>query len=106
MRKARNTLGSDPLAALLSDPPASPVSATPEAGGVGERATTRPRFTVRIAEELQERVRDAAYWERATVTAIVERALAAELERMEQARGEAYQPRTEELRPGRPVGGR
>ena len=56
-------------------------------------ATTakRPgRTMLAVSPEVAERVRDAAYHERDTVKAIVERALLAEVERMEFEHGEGF----------------
>lgn len=80
-------------------PPLAPSESKPAAGKAATEKITTP-FPV----ELIERARDAAYWERATLSGIIVQALADALDRMEQERGEAYKPRASELRGGRPVG--
>lgn len=106
----RDAMGIDPLAALIG----SHDSNTDNVNNVSNtniesntaietKSLDKPRFTVRISGELQDRVRNACYWERETVTAFVERAFAAELERMEKERGEEYPQRAGELKAGRPV---
>ena len=82
----------------VEQPPAPPVGKPVAAKPVTEKITTP--FPV----ELIERARDAAYWERVTLTSIIVQALTDALDKMEQGRGEAYQPRQSELRGGRPVG--
>lgn len=63
----------------------------------------REKFTTTLDPATVERVRNAAYWSRNPVAAIVERAILAELERMERANGEPFKPRAAELRQGRPL---
>jgi hypothetical protein len=62
------------------------------------------KITTPFPVELIERARDAAYWDRTTLTGIVVQALADALDRMEKGRGEPYPPREGELRGGRPFG--
>lgn len=60
------------------------------------RATTRKRqahTTVAVSHEVHQRARDAVYWQRESLSALVERAILAEIERMEAERGEIFPPR-------------
>lgn len=61
------------------------------------------KYTIALQPALLERLRNASYWSRDPVAAIIERAISAELDRMEKVNGEAFAPRTEKLRSGRPV---
>ena len=98
-----STISHDPYA-FIGKP------ATPAAIRVGEpppEPVAKPRtekITTPYPVELIERARDAAYWDRSTLTGIMVTALAEALDRMEKGRGERYQPRPGELRGGRPVG--
>lgn len=69
----------------------------PAPGRKGPTAPTRTpplRSTVRYAfhmrPDLLEKLRHAAWWERTTVTELVNAAVAAEVERLERKRGEPY----------------
>jgi hypothetical protein len=68
------------------------------------RKAATEKITIPFPEDLIERARNAAYWDRLTLAGIVVQALAEALDRMEQERGEPYPPRIGELRGGRPVG--
>lgn len=54
-----------------------------------------------VDEQLVERVRDAAYWERLTIGEFLEQALREHLAGLEEKRGSAYPKRTAELTKGR-----
>jgi hypothetical protein len=58
--------------------------------GMGEAKRTA---TTDLPPSLYDYARDAAYWRRETLTEIVERALRAELERVEQENGGPFDPR-------------
>jgi len=77
----------------------------PSAGAeTQEPSVERQRLTVNISAEVVERGRDVAYWEpEATLAGLVERGLAAEIARLERKRGEPYEPRKGQLKPGRPI---
>ena len=80
---------------------------TPEAPQHDPQPARKPameKITTPYPVELIERARNAAYWERATLSGIIVQALADALDRMEKERREPYPPRTNELRGGRPVG--
>jgi hypothetical protein len=66
-------------------------------------STEKVKFTTGLDPSTLERLRDAAWWSRDPVAAIVERAILEEIKRMEKAHGESFPQRREELRPGRPV---
>ncbi len=64
----------------------------------------KERLTVHVPRDVVERVKNAVYWTPGlTLARLSETALLAEVERLEQERGGAYPPRTEELRGGRPM---
>lgn len=99
---SRDPYAGDPYAFIgtptkQEEPPASVPSAPVQ------KATTE-KITIPFPHDLIERARNAAYWDRLTVTGIVVQALTEALDRMEKERGEPYAPRTSELRGGRPVG--
>ena len=63
------------------------------------------KITTPFPVELIERVRNAVYWEPdATLAGIIVEAVEQAIDRMEKERGEAYPPRRNRLRSGRPVG--
>jgi hypothetical protein len=62
------------------------------------------QIAVRLAPELVQRMRDAAYFTPGeTLTSIVERGATAEIDRLERERGEAFPRATAPVRRGRPV---
>lgn len=64
----------------------------------------KERLTVHVPADLSGRAKNAVYWTPGlTLARLAERALTAELERLESERGEAFPERAEELRGGRPV---
>lgn len=89
-----------------SEKSAEPVKGTGKVGSTttGEESGERLiSFATQLPVELVERLRDAAYWERATLGEIVGRALGREIDRMEKARGSGYERRPGRLRAGRPA---
>jgi hypothetical protein len=96
-----STISRDPYA-FIGTPAASPAERK-----VAEPPPRKPateKITTPYPVELIERARDAAYWDRTTLTGIMVQALAEALNRMEKGRGEPYPPRHSPLRGGRPVG--
>ncbi len=92
---ARKTIGTNPLDAVVP-PTVSPPPAEPE------RGETKLRTTLHLSKTVSDRLRAAAYWTPGeTLAAIAERAFVAEVDRMEQERGEPF-PTAGKLRPGRP----
>lgn len=66
----------------------------------------RKLFTVKIDEELIERMRDAVYWTPGkTLNGFAEFALRAALDHIEKERGKPYPPRQAALRTGRQITG-
>lgn len=78
-----------------------PQNEVPESGRQARQA--KERMTVQISKDTIERVKDAVYWERLTVAQLVEDALEEALKKLEKQRGEPYQKRKAELKPGRPL---
>lgn len=73
-------------------------------GAPPARQPAKERLTVHLPTPLIERVKNAVYWTPGmTLASLGERALEAEIERMEQQRGEEFPQRSEELRGGRPM---
>lgn len=93
----KSTIGTNPLDAVV--PVARPVRRKePE-----PELPKKERVTVLLPEDVLERARTACYWTPAlTMAELVERALTAEIERLERKRGEAFPPREGRLRTGRP----
>lgn len=60
------------------------------------------KYTVVLETDLIERLRNAAYWREEPLAQIIDRALRAELRRMEHSNGKKYKERAEPLRVGRP----
>lgn len=56
-----------------------------------------------LSEELMERVRDAAWWERTPVVTLVSDAIEAHLAELEKKNGGPYKPRRGDIPKGRPV---
>ena len=64
----------------------------------------KSRLTINLSVELIERVKNAVYWTPGlTMSSLTEKALLHAVNKLEKERGEAFPPRREELRPGRPV---
>lgn len=101
----RSTIGKNPLDAVIPTTarskakPAVKKRAKPEPE---EPTIVRERLSVLIPMDTVERVRNASYWERIPLAAIVNDALNAAIDRMERSRGEDYPERDKALRAGRP----
>ena len=67
------------------------------------KTSDKERITVQIKKDTIERVKDAVYWERMTVSKFVEEALEVALTRLENEREAAFPKRKSELKPGRPI---
>jgi hypothetical protein len=123
-RRKGSTIGASPLDAVVpkraaADEPgssgdsrvASAEASLPEKAGARQRRVHsegkpggKERLTVHVPQDLVDRVKNAVYWTPGlTLARLSETALLAEVERLEKERGEAYPPRTEELRGGRPM---
>lgn len=114
MPKPKSTISRDPYAA--QDPYAfiggpTPKSEEPKPSAVSPVASSpvkkviTEKITTPFPVGLIERVRNAVYWEPdATLAGIIVEAVEQAINRMEKERGEAYPPRRNRLRSGRPVG--
>jgi hypothetical protein len=74
-----------------------------QVSGEVSAATSREglaRFSIRIAPELADKLRNACYWTGQTVNQIADRSLFLEIDRLEQKYGE-FKPREAELKRGR-----
>ena len=109
---ARQTIGTDPLDALVPSKGKTRAKTRPEAAvEVPARAVPRLRVTFQLKADLIERLRNTAYWLsgpplRLSLTRIVEAGVLGELARLEKEhnKGKAFKPREGELVGGRPVG--
>jgi hypothetical protein len=63
----------------------------------------KKRVPAMVREEVIDRARDVAYWDRTTLSAIVEEALIEFIRKRENDRGEPYPKRKAQLSPGRPL---
>ena len=104
----RRTIGESPLDAVVpvggNSGGGQAVRAQREPARRGRARAPKERVTVQLPLELTERVRNAVYWTPGlTVAGLAEQALTTALEAMEAERGQAFAPRREELKPGRPV---
>ena len=97
-----------PQAPLPPLPPTPPAARPPEAAsrGVEPRAPERGNLSVWLPLDLQARARACAYWERLTLSRLVEEALTAALDGYEERRGSPYEPAPARLPAGRPLGRR
>jgi hypothetical protein len=94
----RKTIGVNPLDAVIPPRPLEPAVQVQEESP----AEKKVRLTIHLRKDVQERLRAAAYWTPGeTLAGIVERAVDAEVDRMEKERGEAF-PASGKLRTGRP----
>jgi hypothetical protein len=59
-----------------------------------------------VKPDILERVRNAAWWKRTTLAALAEEGLQQVLAKLERENGGPFEPREDELRPGRPQGSR
>lgn len=105
---SRDPYADDPYAFIgapvRKEPKPETTPAAPQHDPQPVRKPVTEKITTPYPVEMIERARNAAYWERATLSGIIVQALADALDRMEKERGEPYPPRTNELRGGRPVG--
>ncbi len=105
----QRTISHDPYAFIQGQPDSSstreeeekPLAATAEEPA---RSNATEKITTPFPADLIEQVRNAAYWERLTLTGIIVQAVSEAVARMEKERGEPYAPREGELKGGRPIG--
>ena len=62
------------------------------------------KVTVLVSNELLERLRNAAWWQRKTLATLAEDGLRLVVERLERQHGGPFEPREEKLKTGRPQG--
>ncbi len=101
---SRDPYAADPYAFIGSPTKQEAARKAPEPMPPPVAKPDTEKITTPLPVDLIERARDAAYWDRTTLTGIIVQALADALDRMEKGRGEPYPPRNGELRGGRPVG--
>lgn len=98
MAKSRTTIGANPLDAVVPQQP--PRAEPPQAA-----ASPKKAMTVRLPTDLMERLQAAVYWSPGqTVTAVLETALAKELDVMEEANGGPFKPPGGAIKTGRRAG--
>jgi hypothetical protein len=98
MARPRSTIGSNPLDAVVPMGRPEPAIEEPSA----PPSPPRERVTIALPADLMERARNAVYWTPgATLTALVEEAIDAELAKREAESGGPFQPRGTKLKPGR-----
>lgn len=104
----QRTISHDPYAFIEAQPESPPAQQEEKPKATAAQGPTQGPATEKITTpfpaDLIERVRNAAYWERLTLTGIIVQAVAEAVARMEQERGESYPPRKGELKGGRPIG--
>ena len=59
-----------------------------------------------VENDLLERLRNAAWWQRKTLATLAEEGLRLVVERLERQHGGPFEPREEDLKTGRPQGSR
>lgn len=106
-RNSKSTIGNNnPLDSVVprSEPSSAPAESTSSERTTRAHPPAKERLTVHLPTPLIERVKNAVYWTPGlTLASLGQRALEAEIERMEQERGESFPSRAEELRGGRPM---
>lgn len=110
---ARKTMPESPLD-MLTEPASKATKASRRglvpAGTKSETAkpqstkVEKERLTVHVSVEVIERVKNAVFWTPGlTMAAMAEESLTGAVDRLEKKRGEAFPPRTHELKGGRPM---
>lgn len=102
----RPTIGVNPLDALIprSAPAPTPVEQPARVAPVTAPSASKERLTVHLSPALIDRVKNAVYWTPGlTLAGLAEDALRAAVEALEARRGDAFPPRREELKGGRPL---
>ena len=103
-----------PIDSLISD---TTKEATAEAAPeTGKKTEVKPeessaspsqqkgKVTVLVSNDLLERLRNAAWWQRRTLATLAEEGLRLVVERLERQHGGPFEPREEDLKTGRPQG--
>lgn len=102
---SKSRIGSSPLDALVptSDEPKRKRSKTTTSTEAPKKVK-KIRLTVHVPEDVADRAKDATFWTPGlTLAALAEEALSKAVDDLEKKRGEAFPPRTSELRGGRPL---
>lgn len=98
----RRTIGDDPLDFVISHPKAASEPVLPISSH--SPRIEKERLTVHLPLDLIERVRNVVFWTPGlTLAELAQMALAETVTRLEANRGEAYPPRTSQLKGGRPL---
>ena len=103
-----------PIDSLISDTTKEArAEAAPE---TGKKAEVKPeenspspsqqkgKVTVLVSNDLLERLRNAAWWQRETLVTLAEEGLRLVVERLERQHGGPFEPREKDLKTGRPQG--
>ena len=103
-----------PIDSLISDTTKeAKAEAAPETGkkteGKPEESSAsageqKGKVTVLVSNDLLERLRNAAWWQRETLATLAEEGLRLVVERLERQHGGPFEPREEALKTGRPQG--
>ncbi len=103
-----------PIDSLISDTTKeAKAEAAPETGKKAEvkpeessspPSPQRGKVTVLVSNDLLERLRNAAWWQRKTLATLAEEGLRLVVERLERQHGGPFEPREEDLKTGRPQG--
>lgn len=92
-----------PLAAFVTARPQGAPATLPGASQSPPVPAERGGFSVWLPLALQQRARACAYWERLTLSRLVEEALADAIDRYEERRGSPYEQAPSPLPSGRPL---
>jgi uncharacterized protein (DUF4415 family) len=101
-----------PIDSLISDT-TKEAEAAPETGKKTEvkpeesspsPSQQKGKVTVLVSNDLLERLRNAAWWQRKTLATLAEEGLRLVVERLERQHGGPFEPREDDLKTGRPQG--
>lgn len=108
--KTRSTIGQNPLDAVVPDLHRQHIQTTEKNARIAEIETPLPepdrkeRLTIHLPQSLIERLKNAVFWTPGlTLAELGETALTRLVNELEEQRGEAFEPRTGELKGGRPL---
>jgi hypothetical protein len=69
-----------------------------------EERSRKEKITVVIPDDLLDRLRNAAWWQRQSLATLAEEGLRHVLQRLERENGGPFEPRQDDLKRGRPLG--
>jgi hypothetical protein len=100
-----------PIDSLISDttkeaPPEPRRKPEPEPEETTDQKAGKGKITVLVENDLLERLRNAAWWQRRTLATLAEEGVRLVVERLERQHGGPFEPREENLKTGRPQGSR